>query len=43
MKPSPEALRSEALMRLERTRAAWLVRCASSFFSRSKIGMAVRE
>ena len=30
MKPAPEALRSEALMRLERTRAAWLVRCANN-------------
>lgn len=30
MKPTPESLRGEALMRLERTRAAWLVRCANS-------------
>lgn len=30
MKPTPESLRGEALLRLERTRAAWLVRCANS-------------
>lgn len=30
MKPTPESLRREALLRLERTRAAWLVRCANS-------------
>ena len=30
MKPTPESLRGEALMRLERTRTAWLVRCANS-------------
>lgn len=29
MSPTPESLRSEALWRLERTRAAWLVRCAN--------------
>lgn len=30
MKATPESLRREALLRLERTRAAWLVRCANS-------------
>lgn len=30
MKPTPESMRSEALWRLERTRAAWLVGCANS-------------
>ncbi len=30
MKPTPESLRGDALLRLERTRAAWLVRCANS-------------
>lgn len=30
MNPTPESMRSEALWRLERTRAAWLVRCANS-------------
>lgn len=29
MKPHAESLRSQALWRLERTRAAWLVRCAN--------------
>lgn len=30
MKPTPHSLRSQALLRLERTRATWLVRCANS-------------
>lgn len=30
MKPSPESLRADALLQLERTRTAWLVRCANN-------------